>query len=196
MRGSDYQSLPRLKGDHAKYAKEFVKAGIDVYSTPSLSCTTCGRIIPMVKEKVFQIGNFSVTPLEVQHDVECYAYLIHHPEYGSIYFFTDAYNMKQAIRGCKCYMCECNYDDSLLERAVNEGKTIASQADRIRLSHMSLAHGIQLLQQCEVEKSAHQIVLIHGSSRHLNPEKAVSKFQQVLGVPTYYARPHLEINLM
>lgn len=196
MRGSDYQSLPRLKGDHAKYVKEFIKAGVDAYSTPDLAEKTCGVIIPMTKEKSYQMGNFTVTPISVLHDVECYAYLIHHPSYGSIYFFTDAYNMKQSVRGCRTYMCEVNYEDGLLEKAVNEGKTIASQADRIRLSHMSLAHGIQFLQQCEVEKSAHQIVLIHGSSRHLNPEKAVSKFQQVLGVPTYYARPHLEINLM
>lgn len=150
----------------------------------------------MVKEKAYQIGDFSVTPLEVQHDVECYAYLIHYPSYGSIYFFTDAYNMKQAIRGCKCYMCEANYEDGLLEKAINEGKTAVSQADRIRLSHMSLAHAVQFMQECEAEKSAHQIVLIHGSSRHLNPDIAVNKFQQVLGVPTYYAHAGLTLNLI
>ena len=196
MRGSDYQSLPRLKGDHAKYAKEFIKAGIDVYSTPNLSNSSCGKIIPLIKEKAFQMGNFSVTPIEVQHDVECYAYLIYHPDYGSIYFFTDAYNMKQVIRGCKCYMCECNYEDSLLEKATQEVKTTIMQADRIRLSHMSLAHAVKFLQDCEADKSAHQIVLIHGSSRHLNPEMTVSKFQQVLGIPTYYAKTGLKLNLI
>ena len=196
MRGSDYQSLPRLKGDHAKYAKEFIKAGVDVYSTQDLANKTCGAIIPMAKEKSYQMGNFTVTPISVQHDVECYAFLIHHPSYGSIYFFTDAYNMKQSVRGCRTYMCEVNYEDGLLEKAVNEGKTIVSQADRIRLSHMSLAHAVQFMQDCEADKSAHQIVLIHGSSRHLNPEIAVNKFQQVLGVPTFYARAGMVINLM
>lgn len=195
MRGSDYQSLPRLKGDHAKYAKEFIKAGIDVYSTPDLSNSTCGKILPMMEEKSYQMGNFTVTPLSVLHDVSCYAYLIHHNSYGAIYFFTDAYNMKQTIRGCKCYMCEVNYDDELLNEAVKEGRTTASQADRIRLSHMSLAHAVKFMQDCEADKSASKIVLIHGSSRHLNPSLAVNKFQQVLGVPTIYAEKCKKINL-
>lgn len=196
MRGSDYQSLPRLKGDHAKYAKEFVRAGIDVYSTPDLSNSTCGTILPMMEGKSYQMGNFTVTPLSVIHDVSCYAYLIHHPSYGTIYFFTDAYNMKQAIRGCKCYMCEVNYEDELLNKAVREGRTIASQADRIRLSHMSLAHAVQFMNDCYAANTAHQIILIHGSARHLNPILAVNKFHQVIGVPTYYAKSGKIINLI
>ena len=90
---------------------------------------------------------------------------------------------------------ECNYDDGFLQKAVSEGRTIASQADRIRLSHMSLAHAIEFLQCCEADKSARQIILIHGSARHLNPTKAVNKFQQVFGIPVYYAQKGLEINL-
>lgn len=167
-----------------------------MYSTPELANATCGAIIPLAKEKSYQMGDFTVTPLEVKHDVSCFAFLIHHPSYGSIYFFTDAYNMTQAIRGCRCYMCEVNYDDALIEKAVSEGKTIPSQADRIRLSHMSLAHGIEFMKDCQAEKSARQIILIHGSSRHLNPEPAVKKFQQALGIPTYYASKGLEINLI
>ena len=90
---------------------------------------------------------------------------------------------------------ECNYEDELLRKAVNEGRTIASQADRIRLSHMSQYHAIEFLQCCEADKSARKIILIHGSSRHLIPNAAVSKFQQVLGVPTYYAKAGLVVNL-
>ena len=90
---------------------------------------------------------------------------------------------------------ECNYDDGFLQKAVSEGRTIASQADRIRLSHMSLSHAIEFLQCCEADKSAHHIILIHGSSRHLNPSLAVNKFQQVLGVPTIYAEKKIKINL-
>lgn len=146
-------------------------------------------------ETTYSLGDFRVTPLNVQHDTPCLAFLIYHKEMGTLYFFTDAYNMKQAIRGCKTILCECNYDDELLNKAVQEGKTIASQADRIRLSHMSLAHGIELMKDCEADKSARQIILIHGSSRHLNPENTVIKFQQVLGVPTYYARKGLILNL-
>ena len=122
-------------------------------------------------------------------------HLIHHQECGSLFFATDCYNLKFAIRGCSTYLAECNYDDSLLNKAISEGKTPASQADRVRLSHMSLEHCVSWLQDCEAEKSAKQIVLIHGSSRHLKPELAVNKVQQVIGVPTWYAKKGLEIEL-
>lgn len=91
---------------------------------------------------------------------------------------------------------ECNYEDGLLDKAVAEGKTTRSQADRVRLSHMSLAHSIEYLNECYAANSAKQIILIHGSARHLNPIVAVNKFQQVIGVPTYYAKSGKIINLI
>lgn len=183
------------KGDHCKYAKDFIKAGIDVYSCNSVADKISG--VNRVREgETYNIGKFRVTPFEVLHDCEDYGYIIYHPEYGSIFFASDCYNLRNAIRGCRCYLMECNYDDSLLEKAVNEGKTIISQADRIRLSHMSLAHSIEYLNECKAANTAKRIVLIHGSARHLNPDVAVNKFQQVLGVPTDYACKGLVINLM
>lgn len=182
------------KGDHCKYAKEFIKAGIDVYSCNSVADKISG-ISRVEAGETYSIGKFRVTPFEVSHDCEDYGYIIYHPEVGSIFFASDCYNLKQAIRGCSVYLMECNYDDGFLQKAVSEGRTIASQADRIRLSHMSLAHAIEFLQCCEAGQSAHQIILIHGSARHLNPTKAVNKFQQVFGIPVYYAQKGLEINL-
>ena len=61
---------------------------------------------------------------------------------------------------------------------------------------MSLEHAVSWLQDCKAEQSAHQIILIHGSARHLNPIIAVNKFQQVIGVPTYYAKSGEIINLI
>ena len=181
--------------DHAKYIPDYIKAGISVSSNDEVAAKYLG-VDTMYEGITFQLGGFSVTPFLVEHDVKNFGYLIRHEEMKTLFFATDCYNLHQIIKGCRTYLMECNYEDGLLEKAVNEGKTIASQADRIRLSHMSLAHGIQFLQQCEADKSAKQIILIHGSSRHLNPEKAVSKFQQVLGIPTFYAKAGMEINLM
>lgn len=183
------------KGDHCKYAKDFIKAGIDVYSCNSVADKIPG--VNRVKEgETYNIGKFRVTPFEVKHDCEDYGYIIYHPEYGSIFFASDCYNLRNAIRGCKCYLMECNYEDGLLDKAVAEGKTARSQADRVRLSHMSLAHSIEYLNECYAANSANQIILIHGSARHLNPIIAVNKFQQVIGVPTYYAKSGEIINLI
>ena len=187
--------ISHAHGDHAKYAKDFLKAGIDVYSTMHLADTTKG-VIGMGSEQTYHMGEFSVTPIPVKHDIPCLSFLIHSAEMGTLYFFTDCYNMKAVVKGVNTFLCECNYEDGLLIKAVNDGKTIASQADRIRLSHLSEAHAIEFLQECEAEKSAKQIILIHGSSRHLYPEQAISKFQQVLGIPAYYAKSGLSISLL
>lgn len=183
-----------VHGDHAKYIPEYLKAGISVSSNDDVAEKYPG-VDTMSENITFKFGNFGVTPFEVQHDAKNFGYLIHEPSYGTIFFATDCYNLNFVIQGCNTYLAECNYSDELLDKAVAEGKTPRSQADRVRLSHMSLEHAVSWLQDCKAEQSAHQIILIHGSVRHLNPTKAVNKFQQVFGIPVYYAQKGLEINL-
>lgn len=181
-------------GDHCKYIKEYVKAGLDVYSNEEVTGEHLG-VMCVSTNQTYHKGDFSITPFEVEHDVLDYGYLIHHPECGSIFFATDCYNLKFSIRGCSTYLAECNYEDSLLDKAISDGKISVSQADRVRLSHMSLGHCVSWLQDCEADKTAKQIILIHGSSRHLIPELAVNKVQQVIGVPTWFAKKGLELEL-
>lgn len=181
-------------GDHCKYIKDYTKACLDVYSNEEVSGKYLG-VRCIFPNLTYHYDGFSITPFKVEHDVLDYGYLIHHQECGSLFFATDCYNLKFAIRGCSTYLAECNYDDALLNKAISDGKTPANQADRVRLSHMSLAHCVSWLQDCEADKSAKQIVLIHGSKRHLVPDVAVNKVQQVIGVPTWYAKKGLEIEL-
>ena len=186
--------ISHIHSDHCKYAKEYLKAGITVSSNEDVAQKILG-VNTMYKDITFHFGGFSVTPFEVQHDVKNFGYLIHYPSYGSIFFATDCYNLHFALRGCRTYLAECNYSDELLNKAIQEGKTIASQADRIRLSHMSLEHCVSWLHQCEAEKSAKQIVLIHGSARHLNSTEAVAKVQKEFGIPVFCAMKGLTLNL-
>lgn len=186
--------ISHVHGDHAKCIPEYLRAGISVSSNDEVAKKYLG-VDTMYENITFRFGNFGVTPFPVEHDAKNFGYLIHEPSYGTIFFATDCYNLHFCIQGCKTYLAECNYSDAILDKAVAEGKTPRSQADRVRLSHMSLEHAVSWLQDCKAEQSAHQIILIHGSARHLNPTKAVNKFQQVFGIPVYYAQKGLEINL-
>lgn len=181
-------------GDHCRYIKDFLRAGIPAYSTHDVASTALG-VVPINSGETYHLGDFSVAPIPVVHDVPCLSFLIHHPEMGSLYFFTDAFTMDNVIRGCSAYMCECNYDDRLLDSAVLSGKTPRSQADRIRLSHMSLSHAISFMRQCQADKTARRIILIHGSERHLNKQDAIDEFQQALGVATFFAEKSVTFNL-
>lgn len=187
--------VTHIHGDHCKHIREYIKMGLYVYSNIEVAEKYFGVQNVPTDGITFYAGRFAITPFKVEHDVLDYGYLIFHPECGSILFATDCYNLKFVLRGCSTYLAECNYDDALLDKAISQGSTPAFQADRVRLSHMSLKHCVEWLQECQAEKTARQIVLIHGSSRHLNPEQAVSKVQQVIGVPTWYAKKGLKIDL-
>ncbi len=187
--------VSHIHTDHAKYSEEYIRAGITVMSNSDVASRIYGVEV-LSEGSTYDFGPFSVTPFSIEHDVPNFGYLVHINGFGSIFFATDCYNLHKCIKGCSCYLMECNYEDALLNKAVSEGKTVPSQANRIRLSHMSLAHAADFLQQCAAEQSAKHIVLIHGSSRHLNPDVAVNTFQRVFGIPTYYAKAGLKIELI
>lgn len=111
-------------------------------------------------------------------------------------FATDCWNLHQVVKGVTHYLIEANYQDDILDEAVREGRTVAKQADRIRLSHMSLKHCIEYLKMCEADKTARTITLIHASGRHLDKKHAELAVAGQTGVPTWVAKQGLEIVLM
>ena len=176
--------------------RDFTRVGIEVLSTASLKEKNKFGVTAVEHGKTYHLGNFSVTPLAVEHDVDCFAYLIHDGECGVIEFATDCWNLHQVVKGVTHYLIEANYQDDILDEAVREGRTVASQADRIRLSHMSLKHCIEYLKMCEADKTARTITLIHASGRHLDKQNAELPVAGQTGVATWEAKQGMEIVLM
>ena len=183
-------------GDHCKYVRDYTKAGIEVYSTTAVKENNKFGVTAVEHGKTYQVGDFRVTPLKVEHDVECFAYLVYHPEMGTLMFATDCWNLHQVVKGVTHYLIEANYQDEVLDEAVRIGKTIPSMADRVRLSHMSLKHCVEYLKMCDAGKTAKTITLIHASERHLDKKYAELTVAGQTGVPTWVAKKGLEIVLM
>ena len=103
--------------DHAKYIKEYTKAGIIVYSNANVSQHFPNSVRTLGCECTHCFGEFSATPFFVKHDEDApnYGYLIRHKEIGTIFFATDCYNLNFVIQGCNTYLAECNYSDKLLD---------------------------------------------------------------------------------
>lgn len=197
MRIADVKGLitSHAHGDHSKFVKEFLRAGVGVYSTPHVASIYLG-VVGLSSGETQRCGEFSVTPFPIKHDIPCYGYLIHHKECGTIFFATDCYDLNFEIHGIKHFLMEVNYQDEILRKAVVGGFTPQAQADRVRLSHMSLDNAIKYLHQCDVEDTCHTITLIHGSARHLYPSQAVEAVRSEFGVPTYYATKGLTVELI
>lgn len=176
--------------------RDFTRVGIEVLSTASLKEKNKFGVTAVEHGKTYHLGKFSVTPLAVEHDVDCFAYLVHHPDMKTLMFATDCWNLHQVVKGVSHYLIEANYQDDILNEAVRGGRTVASQADRIRLSHMSLKHCVEYLKMCEADKTARTITLIHASERHLDKQNAELTVAGQTGVPTWVAKKGLEIVLM
>ncbi len=197
MRTADVKAaiISHSHGDHAKYAKDFVRAGMDVRSTDDL-CDRCTGVRALTAGETYGFGEFRVTPFVVEHDVPCFGYLIFHKECGPILFATDCYNQHQVFKGIRHFLIEANYSDDRLMSAIADGTTPSSAADRIRLSHLSLEHCMEYLKMCEASASAHTIMLIHLSSRHSDAGEFIMSVQRQTGVMTYAAGSGFELNLI
>ena len=154
-------------GDHSKFTKDFIKSGINVYMS-SQNQKEIGikshRIITIETNKQFHIGDFKIMPFEVNHDVYCLCFLIHHPECGTTLYLTDTSYSNYVFKGLNNLIIECNYSDQIIENKLNGNEFLR---DRIIGSHMSLETLLELLEKNDLSK-VNNIVLIHLSDSNSN----------------------------
>jgi phosphoribosyl 1,2-cyclic phosphodiesterase len=188
--------------DHAKYATEYVKFGVNIYGPQDIADKKqfpYGKFTALKAEKTVKIGSFMVAPFANYHDVPIFGYIINHPDCGSILFSTDTYKMGLYVTGIKHYLIEANYSDEFLKQNVWNGSINQKQADRIMLSHMSLEYTIKYLWDCGVggcEKAPTQtITLCHLSERNSDHELFRSKVAGTFGIPVFVAQKGLVVEL-
>ena len=185
-------------GDHAKYATEYAKFGVNIYGPSDIGEKKkfpFGLFHNIPAEKTIKIGNFQVVPFDNFHDVPIYGYLIRHESMGTMMFSTDSYKIGMTLRGINHFLIEANYSDEYLKQNVWNGSINKAQADRIMLSHMSLEYCIKYLQDCEVEKTTKTITLCHLSERNSDAVQFQRTMAGVFGIPTFVARKGLVVEL-
>lgn len=165
--------------DHCKYAEEMKNAGIQVFGHESINPTKalksgCG----------YKISSFRVIPLEVQHDVPCFAYLISHEKIGKLLFVTDTMTFNYNINGVNHIMIEANYEDCIIEKNIENGYIPNVLRDRIMQSHMSLENAINTV--CHLKsKHLENVILIHLSSGNSNAKMFSEMVAKKVGmIPT------------
>jgi phosphoribosyl 1,2-cyclic phosphodiesterase len=161
--------------DHAGHIKEFMQAGIPVYSSDDVfgsqdlsSLRPWQRVIE--PEKTYKIGEFRVMPFPVLHDVPCYGFLINHPESGTILFLTDTYTCEYSFEGLNHILIEANYSDHVLEENIISGRVAKSMRDRLMFSHFEISKVIDYLETLNLSKVSN-IVLIHLSDDNSNEDE-------------------------
>ena len=195
---------PTAEGDHAKYATEYAKFGVNVYGPQDIADKKqfpYGKFKALKAEKTVKIGSFRVVPFSNHHDVPIFGYLIYHKDCGTILFSTDSYKIGTTFQGIDHFLIEANYSDELLKQNVWNGKIDKQQADRIMLSHMSLDYCIKYLRDCIATtpnasaQGTKTITLCHLSERNSDPALFRNTVAGAFGIPTYIASKETVITL-
>lgn len=184
-------------GDHARYIKDFMKAGIPVYTAfetqTALEVITGECTTAISPNKSCQIGSFTVVPFNVPHDteIECYGYLIKHEEMGQLLFMTDLeyckYNFSRL--NIEHIMVEANYDMEIVDRDE------PNYEHRLR-GHMSLDTALKFISTND-NPALRNVVLIHLSDKSGDPALFKQKTEETVkyGANVYIAEKGLEVDM-
>lgn len=183
--------------DHAKYIKAMVESGFPTLALEEVwtaKGVTGSRAYCIERGKGYRFGRFKVLPFDACHDVPCVGYLIDHPETGRIMFLTDSCMCEYVFPGLNQVMIECNYSDAKLVEAINAGRTLPSQRERLMTSHMELNTCKGFLCANDLTNVAN-IVLLHLSDNNSDEKNFVSEVERQTGKVVYAAHTGLEIEL-
>lgn len=188
-------------GDHAKALDYLVGNGIPTYGPKELS--------DLPNYHSWQVGKresptdwLKVIPFEVDHDVECYGFVLFcQPTGESILFITDTrfFDFPYKSYRYDYLLLECNHVRKQLEAASdkalkegNEGRLFKYR--RQAAFHMSLAALKKLLNSMPRVKEAKAIVLIHLSRDMCNDVLVKEEIANVYGVRTLVAHAEGGLN--
>lgn len=184
--------------DHAKYAMEYLKAGITVLcSEGTQEKISTGLLQPfkIYHGKKVKIGNFEIMPFDIIHDAaQPFGFIIKHPECGKILFLTDTYYSEYTFKGLNHFLIEANYCQNIIKEKLESGSINLSVKRRIETSHMSIQTTKELLKANDLSRVM-SICLIHLSFANSNAQQFKSEVESLTGKMVYVADRGLEYNI-
>lgn len=175
-------------GDHFSRAEEYLKNGFPVYAPEEAHKTLSKEYRSQIIVRPgywYHAGQFEITPFEVEHDVQCYGYIIRHPDSGILIFATDTAFIRQNFKSIKPshIMIECNYSEAIINERLMRSEIEQSRVDRVLRTHMAL-------ETCKEFVKANQtamldnVVLLHLSDGNSNAKQFQAEMQEVVGKDT------------
>jgi len=173
-------------GDHYKSIQKVLDLGINVYASQgTFNCEkfpSSGHRRKVIKAKQqFKVGNFTIMPFEINHDVaEPLAFLISHPDCGITLFMTDTVYTKYVFPPLNNLIVEVNYDKEIIDEKYSQNSNNSFLRDRIINSHFSLENLKNMLLANDLTK-VNNIVLIHLSDSNSNEKQFQKEVSDLTG---------------
>lgn len=187
--------------DHFGYADEYLKAGIPVYAPEETHRTLskqydAQKIVRCGYE--YTTGNFKIYPFMAEHDVECFGYVIVHPDMGKLLFCTDSVFVKSSFKNLKLnhIAIEANYSEAIINDLLSKGVIDQARVNRTFKTHMSIETAKEFV-RVNKTTSLDNVILLHLSDGNSNAEQFRSEIQDIVGSNTnvWIADKGVEIKL-
>jgi phosphoribosyl 1,2-cyclic phosphodiesterase len=175
--------------DHSGYAKDAMKAGIDVYALQSTidALGLSGHRIHAIKaHESFKVGSWTVLPFDVEHDVEALGFLLGNADGERLLYLTDTPYSKYRFEGLSYIMVECNFISDILSKNILSGNLPSIVGHRVRRNHFSLENLISMLKANDLSR-CREVWLLHLSDGNSDEAMMRADIQKLTGIPTYIA---------
>lgn len=174
--------------DHSRAAKDVIKAGVDLYTSPATveALGLAGHRVKAIRAMDrFEIGTWKVLAFDAVHDVENLGFLLSSPPWKVLYLTDSAYS-KYRFRGLTHILVECNHSLDILRENVANGTVLADVKNRIIRSHFSLENVKEFLKANDLS-NVQEIWLLHLSDGNSDAERFKREIQAIAGKPVYVA---------
>lgn len=183
--------------DHCRYVKNLLAdTSVDVYATRGTieAMKTDSELkIPRDSDYRFsilrykrpqQVGTWTVTAFETQHDVaEPCGFYVESQKGESLLFVTDSYYLKYTFPKVNYLMIEMNYSDEIISGNLSDNQKLKT---RIMESHFDYKQALKFIRKNKSEQLK-EIWLLHLSNDNSNEKLFKKETQQLTGVPVYVA---------
>lgn len=176
--------------DHSKSVDKALSYAIPIYSNQDVADKFKG-VKALDAKKWYRIGEFTIMPLIVPHNVENFSYLIKHNEFGMMVFITDCTTFPYRIKGINHWLIEANYSEDIQIDNLCKGYDIQSRNEY----HMEINETISVLRR-NCDSDVQSITLCHVSSGQGNSKLFRDMIQQEFPlVSVNVAKAWVEIEL-
>lgn len=167
--------------DHAKYIPKYAEY-FSVYSNSDVA-EHYDDVKTLQPKKTYRIGDFQVVPLEVEHGVPNYAYMIFHVLTGWICFCTDAVSFPYKLKHpCITALIECNYVEAVVLKDALNGHETHSQVGM----HMELSETIKAVERLK-NPLMRNVILCHLSCSNSDRKIITERFREELDIEPKFA---------
>lgn len=187
--------VTHLHNDHSKGVKELAENGVNVYALTSVfehKAIQTHRCKTVKANSRYMVGNFTILPFELEHDVENVGFLIQHSKTKEkILYITDTFYVKYRFKGVNHILVECNYSKEIIDKSLEDKMFLRN---RVVQSHFELRNCIEFLKSTDLSRLK-TLTLVHLSSANSDADFFKSEVEKAIGHPVNIAKKGLEVYL-